>query len=553
MTTAEVLVKCLENEGVQYIYGIPGEENLEVIEALKGSSIKFITVRHEQGAAFMADMQGRLTGKAGVCLATLGPGATNLVTGVADANMDGAPLVAITGQVGTDRMHHMTSHQNLDLETLFAPITHKTKQVVRPDTVNEIVRIAFKYAEGAPGASHIDLPCNIAAMEVPEGPGQKPLRRQVPVSSRAGDAMIRQAAEMIARADRPVVLAGADAVRSGAAEALTNFMHSLGIAVVNTMMAKGAVPCDDPLSMWTVGIPHMDYQNVLLRKADLIIGVGYDIVEYSPEKWNHGGHANILSIGRRPIQVNRMYQPNLEVIGDIAYTLGEISKVLHGRKKADAGWALEIGREMRAEHESYSSDTSFPMKPQRVLCDVRRSLGAADILVSDVGAHKMWIARHYNCFEPNTCIISNGFATMGIGVPGAFAAKLLFPEKRVLTITGDGGFMMNCQEIETAVRMHVSFVTLIFRDSHYGLIKWKQEDRFGSSSCVGFGNPDFVKFAESMGAIGYRVTKAEELPDILENAFRQEVPVIIDCPIDYSENTKLTAHEAEIWKRYMGE
>jgi len=305
--------------------------------------------------------------------------------------------------------------------------------------------------------------------------------------------------------------------------------------------------------MWTVGIPHMDYQNIILAKADLIIGIGYDIVEYAPEKWHKNPHARILNIGKRPVLVNRMYQPDLEVTGDISYSLTRITDMAEGKKAADCAWAISIMKNMREEHDSWKDDLSFPMKPQKIMHDIRDVMGKNDIVISDVGAHKMWVARHYNCYEPNTCIISNGFATMGIGVPGAFAAKFLFPEKKVLTVTGDGGFMMNCQEIETAVRMHVPFVTLIFNDSHYGLIKWKQEDRFGTSSCVSFNDPDFVKFAESFGAKGYRVQKAEELHDSLEEAFRQDVPVIIDCPVDYRENSLLTKHQEEIWKTYMEE
>ena len=540
--TADFLVQCLEEEGVEYIFGIPGEENLAVMNALKDSDIKFITVRHEQGAAFMADVYGRLTGKAGVCLATLGPGATNLITGVADANCDGAPLVAITGQVGTERMH-ITSHQFLNLRKLFEPITKRTKMVVRPDTVGEIVRLAFKYAESEkPGSSHIDLPVNIGKMPIPET--EKPLRKKIPPKELAPKDLILSAAEQIAKAKNPVVLAGNGAIRANAAKQLTHFANQLKIPVINTMMAKGIIPYDNPYSMWTIGIPQTDYQNMILEKADLVIAVGYDIVEYAPAKWNPKGDFPIIHIDARPAHINKLYQPEIEVVGDIANSLDQITdKTVRTQEPTEA---LKIKATMLNEYRQYTDDTSFPMKPQKILQDIRSVMGHDDILISDVGAHKMWIARNYQCYEPNTCIISNGFATMGIAVPGAIAAKIIHPEKKVLAVSGDGGFMMNCQELETAVREGIPFVTLIFRDSSYGLIKWKQMDQYGESCYVNFTNPDFVKFAESMHCIGYQIQKSEDLVPTLKKAFEQTVPVIIDCPVDYSENTKLTEYSKKI-------
>jgi len=319
------------------------------------------------------------------------------------------------------------------------------------------------------------------------------------------------------------------------------------IPVINTMMAKGVIPFDDPYSMWTIGIPQKDYVDVILEQADLVIAVGYDIVEYAPAKWNADGKHAILHIDARPCHINKLYQPDIEVVGDISYSLKQIS--LRCKRTEEPEWAFEIKKLMVEEYESYQNDQSFPMKPQKILSDVRRVLDRDDIVISDVGAHKMWIAREYRCYEPNTCIISNGFATMGISVPGALSAKLVNPDKKVLAITGDGGFMMNCQEYETALRVGTPFVTLIFNDESYGLIKWKQEDRYGSSCFVDFTNPDFVKFAESMHAIGYRIEKAEDLLPTLEKAFEQTVPVIIDCPVDYGENTKLTENLAKIYEK----
>ncbi|MDG5855372.1 acetolactate synthase large subunit [Clostridium beijerinckii] len=544
LNTAQLLVKCLEAEGVEYIFGIPGEENLEVMNAIEGSSIKFITTRHEQGAAFMADLYGRLTGKAGVCLSTLGPGATNLVTGVADAHSDGAPVVAITGQVGTERMH-ITSHQFLDLCKMFEPITKRSKQIVRPDTVNEIVRIAFKYAESEkPGACHIDLPVNISKM--PVSICEKPLEKKIPPKEYAALASIEEAASEIFKARNPVILAGSGAIRNNAAKAVTEFASNLKIPVINTMMAKGIIPFDNIYSMWTIGIPQKDYVNKVIEDADLVVTIGYDIVEYAPAKWNVNGDTKIVHVDTRPSHINKLYQPIVEVVGDISDALYNIMR--RTSRKEEPVDALKIKEKMVNEHQIYADDESFPMKPQKILSDVRKVMGPHDIVVSDVGAHKMWIARHYNCYEPNTCIISNGFATMGIGVPGAIAAKLINPSKKVLAIVGDGGFMMNNQEIETALRIGTPIVVLIFNDRNYGLIKWKQEDQYGKSCYVEFTNPDFVKMAESMYAKGYRVEKSEDLIPILEEAFKQDVPVIIDCQVDYRENTKLTKHLAEVYR-----
>ncbi len=539
-TTADLLVECLEQEGVKYIFGIPGEENLDLMNAIEKSSIQFITTRHEQGAAFMADVYGRLTGKTGVCLSTLGPGATNLVTGVADANLDGAPVLAITGQVATDRMH-LTAHQYLDLEKVFEPITKRTKQILRPDTVPEIVRLAFKYAESEkPGAVHIDLPDNIAKM-----PAQGvPMRRVVPEKGIASYKSIERAARRISRAKKPLILAGYSAVRDGAAQAITDFATELKIPVANTMMAKGIIPFDNPYSMWTIGIPQRDYINQIFDEADTIIGIGYDIVECFPRKWNPENNHKIIHIGNQAAHINKRYQPEVQVVGDISDSLYEILR--RSERETEPVYALEIKKKIQADHDQYEFDDAFPMKPQRLLHDVRKVMGKDDILVSDVGAHKMWIARHYNCYQPNTCIISNGFASMGIAIPGAVAAKLVYPEKKVLAVTGDGGFMMNMQELETASRIGAGFVTLILNDSSYGLIKWKQMEHFGTTCYTDFTNPDFVKLAEVMGGKGYRVEKADDLMPMLEDAFRQDKLALIDCRVDYDENMKLSAQLAQL-------
>jgi acetolactate synthase I/II/III large subunit len=543
MNTAELLVQCLENEGVQYVFGLPGEENLHVLEALKHSSIKFITTRHEQGAAFMADVYGRLTGKAGVCLSTLGPGATNLMTGVADANLDGAPLVAITGQVGTDRMH-IESHQYLDLVAMFAPVTKWNKQIVRPSITPEVVRKAFKLSQSEkPGAVHIDLPENIAAMPV-EG---KPLHKDNSEKTYASFASIRAAAAAISQAVNPLILVGNGAIRSHASDAVTQFATSMNIPVANTFMGKGVIPYTHHLALWSVGLQQRDFITCGFDNTDLVIAIGYDLIEFSPKRWNPDGEIPIVHIGVSPAEIDSSYIPHAEVVGDISDSLYEILKLADRHGKANP-FAISLRGNIRADYEEHANDEGFPIKPQKLIYDLRQVMGSDDIVISDVGAHKMWIARHYHCHSPNTCIISNGFAAMGIAIPGALAAKLVHPNRKVVAATGDGGFMMNCQELETALRVGTPFVTLIFNDGGYGLIEWKQENQFGkgNSSFVHFGNPDFVKLAESMGLKGYRVESAVDLIPILKEALAQDVPAVIDCPVDYRENRRFTQKAGEL-------
>ncbi len=541
MNTAELLIKCLENEGVEYIFGLPGEENLHILEALKNSTIQFVTTRHEQGAAFMADVYGRLTGKAGVCLSTLGPGATNLMTGVADANLDGAPLVAITGQVGTDRMH-IESHQYLDLVAMFAPVTKWNAQIVRPSNTPEIVRKAFKIAQSEkPGAVHIDLPENIAAMAAIGQPLHKNNQSKVYASFES----IEEAATKISQAKHPLIFVGNGAIRDRASEAVTEFATQMQIPVVNSFMGKGVIPYTHPLALWSIGMQQRDFITCAFEEADLILAIGYDLIEYSPKKWNPQGKIPIIHIGANPAEIDSSYIPAVEVVGEITDSLQEILKRAN-RQGLASPRSIELKADIRADYEEYANDTGFPIKPQKLIYDLRQVLGAEDIVISDVGAHKMWMARHYHCDRPNTCLISNGFAAMGIAMPGAVAAKLVHPDRNVVAVVGDGGFMMNCQELETALRIGTPFVTLIFNDGGYGLIEWKQKNQFGSSAFVHFGNPDFVKFAESMGLKGYRITSTADLIPTLKTALAQNVPSVIDCPIDYAENLRLTQKSGDL-------
>ena len=534
MKASDLFVRCLENEGVEYIFGIPGEENLDVMDSMIGSSIKFITTRHEQGAAFMADVYGRLTGKAGVCLATLGPGATNLVTGFADANMDRAPIIGIAGQGATTRMHK-ESHQVLDLVNLFAPISKYSVQIREPEIVGEIVRKAFKAAQAEkPGGSFIDFPENIAAMEVE---GKSPLKVQSAKPPVPPVDKIAQAAEIISNARYPLVMAGNGVVRARADAALVTFAEKLNLPVATTFMAKGSIPFSHRLSLGTVGLQAHDYVACGFDRADVVICIGYDMIEYHPHLWNQNKTHKIIHIDLSPAEVDEHYILECGVIGDISAALDGIADMATPQTESPA---QNLRETIVDELTSHENDDSFPMVPQRIVLDLRKALEPDDIVVSDVGAHKMWMARMYQAERPNTCIISNGFASMGIGLPGAIAAKLAYPDRTALTVTGDAGFLMNSQEIETALRIGVAIVILVWNDSKYGLIKWHQDRRFGRDTQIEFNNPDLVKYAESFSAKGYRVESADALLPILRQAIADDTVVLIDCPVDYSENMKLT-------------
>jgi acetolactate synthase-1/2/3 large subunit len=534
MRAAELFVRCLENEGVEYIFGIPGEENLDVMDALLESPIRFVTVRHEQGAAFMADVYGRLTGRPGVCLATLGPGATNLITGVADANMDRAPLIAIAGQGSTHRLHK-ESHQILDLVKLFEPISKYATRLREPEIIPEVVRKAFKVAKAEkPGCSFIDFPENIAGAEMAE---KRPLKVQEARPPVPPQEKIAQAAELIAAAKHPLVMAGNGVIRAGATAALEAFAGRLGIPVTKTFMAKGAIPRSHPMSLGSAGLTANDYIACGFDRADLVICVGYDIVEYHPHLWHRNPDQKIVHIDQLPAEVDEHYILEVGVVGDIAAGLRALAERL---QPSTENWAANLRLTIDQEAAEHAGDTGFPVKPQKILWDLRQALEAEDILISDVGAHKMWVARLWQADAPNTCIISNGFASMGIGVPGAIAAKLAYPDKNVVTVTGDAGFMMNSQEIETALRLGLSLVILIWNDSKYGLIKWHQDKRFGRNSHIDFTNPDFVKYAGSFGAKGFRVESAGQLTPLLHEALNCGTVAVVDCPVDYAENMKLT-------------
>ncbi len=533
MKASELIVKCLENEGVDYIFGVPGEENMDLLDALLDSSIRFVMTRHEQGAAFMADVYGRLTGKAGVCLSTLGPGATNLITGVADANMDRAPLVALTAQADRDRLHK-ESHQHLDIVTLFRPATKWNTRLPIPDIIPEAFRKAFKLAQSEkPGATHIEIPEDVARMETD---GQ-PLLVQWLHPGGAAPEQIRRAARTISEAARPVVLAGNGVIRGHASAALVRFAETLNLPVATTFMAKGVIPDTHPLALGAIGLQTPDYVNFAFAEADVVITVGYDVVEYAPRSWNPKRAKKIVHVDMSPAEVDAAYIVNVGVVGDLAPSLDALARTATPHSAAHGA---QFRRMLRDELEQGRHDASFPLTPQRILTDLRAALADDDIVISDVGTHKLWLARLFPCLQPNTCIISNGFAAMGMAVPGAVAAKLAHPNRRVVAVTGDGGFLMNSQELETAAREKTPIVVLVFNDRSYGLIRWKQMQQFNRPAFVDFNNPDFVNYAESFGANGHRIESADELAPALRTALTSNQLTIIDCPVDAAENLRLT-------------
>lgn len=537
MNAADLLVRCLEHEGVQFVFGLPGEETLEIVDSLAASRIQFVATRHEQGAAFMADVYGRLSGKAGVCLSTLGPGATNLLTGVVDAFLDRAPLVAITGQASTTR-RHKESHQYIDVVSMFKPVTKWNSSIVRAQVIPESVRKAFKVAQTEkPGATHLELPEDIAAEHI-DSSAYTLLRVQAPVMPEPAPVQVQRAVQAIQQARRPVIIAGNGVIRQRAHDAVRQFARRLNIPVVHTFMGKGVLPDSDPLSLYTIGLQMRDYAALVVEQADVVIAIGYDFVEYAPCLWNPNRDKTLVHIDMSPAEVDEHYIVEVGVLGDIRLSLDQIGAKLEPFEKAWAEQSRQIVCSgFEAEHDAPSS---WPIRPQHVIRDLRRTLGETDLVICDVGAHKLWMARMFPCEMPNTCIISNGFATMGIAVPGAIAAKLLYPSRRAVAVTGDGGFMMNSQELETAVRWNVPIVVVIWRDNGYGAIRWKQQLRFGRTAAVDFGNPDFVRYAQSFGAKGYSVTEPSEFIPILAEALDCGVPAVIDCPVDYTENLKLS-------------
>jgi acetolactate synthase I/II/III large subunit len=551
-TAADLLVDCLAAERCEWVFSVPGEETMDILDALsRTEAIRHVTTRHEQGAAFMADVHGRLTGKAAVAMGTLGPGATNLITGIADAYLDRAPMVAITGQAASDKLHK-EAHQVVDIVDMFAPVTKWNTRVERVEAIPEIVRKAFRVATlEKPGPTHIELPENLAASPPEGGDEIGPLQPSKAYFPEPTDEAIAHAARLLAASERPIVLAGNGVLRRGAAPELRAFARGLHVPVAMTFMGKGAVDDRSHLSLMAVGLQTRDHVLSGFDRADLVVSVGYDPVEYAPSWWNPERTKRIIHIDTTPAEVDAAYRPEVELIGDIDGTLARLlSAVLpHGIGGRDAGERHEareilVHADMRTalleELGAYEADQGYPIKPQRAIADLRRALGPSDIVVSDVGAHKVWVARLYQAYEPNTVIISNGFAAMGISLPGAIAAKLVHPDRKVVALCGDGGFLMNSQELETAKRIGANITVVIWRDDGYGLIDWKQRNEFGRPFAVEFGNPDFVAYAESFGLAGFRPASADDLYPTLMRALEVLGPAVVEVPIDYRENLRLT-------------
>jgi acetolactate synthase-1/2/3 large subunit len=527
---SDLFVECLEAEGVRHVFGIPGEETLDLNESLEDSTVAFIPVRHEQGGAYMADMVGRLTGRAGVCLGTLGPGATNLVTAVADAYLDRAPLVALTGQGDLERMHK-ESHQYIDLVDVMRPITKWNARVNAPDIIPEVVRKAFKIAESEkPGATHLELPEDVMAQEV-DG---RPLERRRPVQPEPGARELLKAADVIRAALNPVVLAGNGVVRAGAAPALREFARATGIPVAETFMGKGVLDYTDPHALGTVGLQSRDYAMAGFEDADVVIAVGYDLVEHSPKHWNPRRDKRIVVIDSVQAEIDAYFQPEVELVGDIYHVLSRLAEEGRHVRFADRPGSTQLRDVVLGRFEAAKDDDAFPMQPPRVLWEIRQALGRDDILVSDVGLHKLWIGRMFPAHEPNTVLIANGLAGMGFAVPSAIAAKLVHPERKVVTVNGDGGALMNFQELETAARLRTATVNVVWENRQFGSIVWKQDKKFGRHFGTDFTNPDFVKLAEAFGLPGWRCEAVDDFGRRLRHALTLDVPSVIVVPIDYS-------------------
>ena len=532
---AELIVECLENEGVTHVFGIPGEENIRLIEALSKSSIDYVLTRHEQGASFMAETYGRLTGKAGVCSATLGPGAINLLLGTADATTNSTPLVALSAQVGMDRSYK-ESHQSVDLVSMFAPVTKWSALMATPGAAPEMIRKAFKLAQTErPGAVYLAVPEDVEEASAPSG--LAPLRVNVPRADDPSAEQVSRAAQILREARNPIVLAGHGAARADASPALIRFAQALNIPVATTFHGKGVFPDDHPLALGSVGFMRHDYVNFGFDRADVIVAVGYELQEFNPVRINPDGITKIIHVHRFPAEVDAHYDVAVGLTADISHSLDALAAAVWRKAPAAGGERI---RELLAEELARGQrDDRYPLAPARIVADTRAALGREDIVLVDTGALKMWMARLYPTYAPNTCLISNGLSTMAWTVPGAIGAKIARPDAKVLVATGDGSFLMNSQEIETALRRRLPIVILIWVDDAYGLISWKMDLEIGHNVDTRFGNPDFVAYAESFGAKGYRISSADELLPTLTAALADDTVSVIACPVDYTANTEL--------------
>ncbi len=546
MKASDLFVKCLEEESIEYIFGVPGEENADFMMSLeKSNKIRFVLCRHEQGAAFMAEVYGRLTGRPAGCMGTLGPGSTNLITGVADANMDRAPMLVLTGQGSSERLHK-ESHQVMDVVGMFRPVTKWAQQIVNENTIPEIVSKAVRVASTEkPGAALIELSEDIAKRNSDKQP-LTPVRFRRPVGD---DKSVDRAWEAIRNAKRPVILAGNGCIRRRASKQLRLFCEATGVGVISTFMAKGSVDMDADYCLYTIGLQSADYAFLAVEAADLIIALGFDMVEYHPRLWNPNGLKQVVHADFLPAEIDEHYHPEYEIVGDLAHTLWMLNERVAAAPLPE--WDLSFQRQARADMkavlERHKDDASEGViKPQKVLWDVRQEMNADDVLLSDVGAHKMWVARHYQCHEPNTCLIPNGFCSMGFALPGAIAASLVYPDRNILSICGDAGFLMNVQEMETAKRLGGNLTVMVWEDHAYGLIAWKQTNQFGRHTALSFNNPNWMQLAEAFDWHGHQVSRSKDLAGVIRAALAEKGPSLIAIPIDYRENLKLSNEMGKI-------
>ncbi len=539
MKASDLLMKQFEEEGVKYIFGIPGEENLHMLESVrKAKQINLIVTRHEQAAAFMAATYGRLTGRAGVCFSTLGPGATNLVTGVAFAQLIGAPLISVSGQKAL-RENWQGRFQIIDVVALMKPITKKSVSIVDPSTIPTVLRDAFKIAESErPGAVHIEFPEDVASAETEVKIQKRQLIRRPSPDPKAID----EAVKLINRAKNPLIIVSSGGNRKLITKALKSFIEKTGIYVVHTQMGKGVIGDDCEHSLFATGIHRPDYVNCGIDRSDLIITIGYNIVEYPPYIWNKNLDKKILNIDFVQSEPDKYFNPDVEVIGDISQTLRRLREMINKRRDFPI---FKKTRELIEKKIDENFDKRYPLSPQEVVKCVRDVLSEDDIITLDNGIYKLWFSRLYKTYVPNTILLDNALATMGAGLPSGIAAKMINPEKKVLAVCGDGGFMMNSQELETAIRYNIPIVTLILNDNAFGFIKWKQKNMSFEDYGLDLSNPDFQKYTESYGAKGFKVKKGDDLSRILRTAFSLNSVVVIECPIDYSVNYEFFSKELE--------
>lgn len=546
MKASDLFLHCLQAQGVKSMYGVPGEENADIMISLLDSPIEFISTRHEQTAAFMAEMHGRLTGIPGVCLATLGPGATNMITGVAQANMDNAPLVAIIGQADSHRLHK-ESHQNMDAVSMYKSVTKWSTTIRDPNVIPEVIAKAFKIAtSGIPGAVLIELPEDLAKEDT-QAQVLKPFQHALDIGTTPGQ--IDNALKLLAQSKKPILLLGDGAVRHECDSELKTFLDKTQLYSAHTFMGKGAVSNLYERSLHCVGLGMKDVVINAFEESDCVICIGYDMVEYPPARWNIGKEKKIIYINADIAEVDQDFVPDVEMVGNMNTILQQINARLDNSHLKKDPYFASMQKAIQQDVRDGNDDPSFPMKPKRILADIRSTLRDQDILVSDVGAHKMWVARQYGARQSKTCFISNGFCSMGGSMPGALEAKRLHPEKQVVAVCGDGGFMMSIQALVTGVQLKVPFVTVLWEDDHYGLIKWKQEMHYETCSHVDLQNPDLQKLAEAYGCHSVRIENTDDFTAELQKALRiQDRPSVIVVPVDYSENMKLFHHLHEAVK-----